>query len=186
MNIFDFDKTLYKKDSSISFYFYCLKRNPSIIKFLPIQISAFFKYLFGKYSKEEYKTKYFIFFQVIDVNKYAEDFWKVEAKNINRALLTQERKCLVISASPEILLQPICDQLHIPVIATIVDKCGVLQGKNCKGAEKVRRFKEIFSEETVEEFYSDSKSDWPMAHMSQKAFLVKKGVAKPWVTIDRG
>lgn len=184
MKVFDFDKTLYKKDSSVAFFFYCLKRNLFLIKFLPVQAIACFKYLLGKSSKEEFKTKYFSFFKSIDVKKCAEDFWNIEVKNLYLELLPREEKAVVISASPEILLQPICNRLCVELIATIVDESGILHGKNCKGMEKVYRFRAKFPHEVIQEFYSDSISDLPMANLAKRAFLVKNGRIVPWVNID--
>ena len=184
MKVFDFDKTLYKKDSSVMFFFYCLKRNPSIIKYLPVQMIACLKYLLGKSSKEEFKTKYFSFFRSINIKEYAEDFWNIEAKNLYLELLPQEEKAVVISASPEILLSPICNRLCVQLIATVVDEDGVLHGKNCKGLEKACRFRDKFPNAVIEEFYSDSTSDLPMANLAKRAFLVKKGEILPWANID--
>ena len=38
VNIYDFDGTIYDGDSSIDFYLFCLRKNVSIIKFLPVFI----------------------------------------------------------------------------------------------------------------------------------------------------
>ena len=46
MNVYDFDKTIYDGDSTIDFYFYCLKKHPKIILCLPIQLYAAVKYTF--------------------------------------------------------------------------------------------------------------------------------------------
>ena len=48
---------------------------------------------------------------------------------------------VVISASPEFLLKPICEKININyLIASRVDiKTGVLLGKNCYGKEKVKK-----------------------------------------------
>ena len=43
------------------------------------------------------------------------------------------------------------------------------------GEEKVKRFYEIYPKEIIDEFYSDSYSDLPLANISKKAFLIKKG-----------
>ena len=32
MNVYDFDKTIYKGDSTLDFYFFCLRKKPIIIK----------------------------------------------------------------------------------------------------------------------------------------------------------
>ena len=44
INLYDFDKTIYKGDSSIDLYKYALRNKPTIIKYLPMQLLAIFKY----------------------------------------------------------------------------------------------------------------------------------------------
>ena len=97
--------------------------------------------------------------------------------------LNQKRKDdVIISASPEFLLKPICGILGIDnLIATKVElSSGKFLSKNCQGVEKVVRFKELFSEAEIEAFYSDSKSDIYMAKLATKAFRVKKNSIMDW------
>ena len=66
------------------------------------------------------------------------------------------------------------------MIASLVDKTtGKLISKNCKGKEKVIRYKENFNEK-INEFYSDSYSDTPLAKISNKAYMVKKNKIYDW------
>ena len=44
MNGYDFDKTIYDGDSTIDFYIYSLKRNITLIRYLPIQVYGFILY----------------------------------------------------------------------------------------------------------------------------------------------
>ena len=87
----------------------------------------------------------------------------------------------MISASPYFLLRPICDELGIKhLIASDVDvKTGLYTGENCHGDEKVRLFKEKYGGE-IDEFYSDSHNDDPLARLSKKAFMVKGSKLTPW------
>ena len=89
---------------------------------------------------------------------------------------------MIISASPEFLLAPICKKLEIKhLIASKVDsKSGKYSGVNCHGKEKVRRFYEEFSDGEIDKFYSDSFSDTPMAEISKKAFLVNGNKITEW------
>ena len=88
----------------------------------------------------------------------------------------------MISASPEFLLAPICRKLGIRhLLASRVDPCtGRYTGENCQGAEKINRFRSAFPHETVEEFYSDSLSDLPLAKIAQRAYLIQKGKITDW------
>ena len=57
---------------------------------------------------------------------------------------------------------------------------GRYHGQNCHGAEKVRRFREAFNETPIAAFYSDSRSDAPLAMLAEKAYLVKGEERTPW------
>ena len=135
-------------------------------------------------SKEEMKEMYFSFLKGIRTDKtFVDDFWKQNQNKIKEWYLNQKRKDdVIISASPEFLLKPICEILGVEnLIATKVElSSGKFLSKNCHGAEKVIRFKEAFSEMEIDAFYSDSRSDTYMAKLATKAFLVKKNSIMNW------
>ena len=89
---------------------------------------------------------------------------------------------VIISASPTFLLEPICKRLHINyLIASEVDKyTGKYDGTNCYGVEKVKRFNKIFPNSSIDNFYSDSLSDTPLAKLSKHAFLVSNNKIINW------
>jgi phosphoserine phosphatase len=59
------------------------------------------------------------------------------------------------------------------VIASCVSPLdGKTEGLNCYHEEKVRRFREVFSDGHIEAFYSDSYSDEPLALLAEKAYIV--------------
>ena len=67
------------------------------------------------------------------------------------------------------------------LIASRVDKhTGKYTGLNCYHEEKVIRYKEIYNDTIVDEFYSDSLSDTPMAKLAKKAYFVSDGVVTDW------
>jgi len=67
------------------------------------------------------------------------------------------------------------------VIGSPVDKStGRFLGANCHGAEKVRRFYEEFPGGTIDDFYSDSHSDRPLADVARRAFFVRGDKISPW------
>ena len=57
---------------------------------------------------------------------------------------------------------------------------GKIIGKNCHDYEKVTRFYAVFPDEKPDLFYSDSRSDAPMAKLAKQAFLVNKEGRIPW------
>ena len=93
------------------------------------------------------------------------------------------KKVLIISASPEFLLQPAAQRLGVRLIATPMNPyTGKILGKNCHDTEKTRRYRELYEMETVHSFYSDSLSDSPMAGMAEEAWIVKDHQCYPWPT----
>lgn len=183
MNVYDFDKTIYDGDSSAHFLLYNYIKQPSLLKYVPSQLAAFFNYRFKKISKTQMKSIVYRYFQGIpDIDQRVNDFWKKHRKNIQLWYLKQRQEDdVIISASPTFLLQPICDELNIALIASLVDKkTGENLAENCYYKEKPKRFKEIYSLDEIDTFYSDSRSDDPMAQHAKKAVLVKKDKLMPW------
>lgn len=180
MNVYDFDKTLYPGDSTVDFYLYCLRKKPALLRFLPLQMAGFIKYKLGLCDKTAMKQAFFCFLQGMDAEEMAESFWQSHRRLA--AWYQPQPDDVVISASPAFLLKPFCTQLGIAqVIASEVDlQTGVFASPNCRGEEKVRRFRVLFPTQSVHAFYSDSLSDAPMARLSQQAFLIRRGQPEPW------
>ena len=57
---------------------------------------------------------------------------------------------------------------------------GKYSGDNCWGEEKVRRFKEVYPKGEIDNFYSDSYSDIPLAKLAKNAYIVKGNELKKW------
>ena len=183
MNVYDFDDTIYNGDSTIDFYLYCLKKHKKLIKYIPKQVKGIFLHFIKKISKEEMKEYFFSFLKEIDIKKEVKLFWKDNKKHIKKWYLdNQKEDDVIISASPTFLLEPICKELNIKyLMATDMNlKTGKIIGKNCKGKEKVKRFKKEFKNKKIENFYSDSKSDQPLAEISKQAFIIDNENIYEW------
>ncbi len=184
MNAYDFDKTIYDGDSTADFYMFCLKKHKSIILLAPSLLCAFFRfYVFRRGTKTEFKEKMYRFLTKCNTEKDVAEFWEKSCGKIKDFYIKQKKSDdVIISASPEFLLAPICKKLEIKhLIASKVDsKSGKYSGVNCHGKEKVRRFYEEFSDGEIDKFYSDSFSDTPMAEISKKAFLVNGNKITEW------
>lgn len=184
MNVYDFDKTIYSKDSTLQFYFFCMKRKPLLAVCLIRQCFAALFYGIHIYSKTKFKEEFYCFLkQISDIDIWVEDFWKKEYINIMKWYLNQKRETdVIITASPEFLVVPVGKWLGVQmVIASRVDKkSGRYIGTNCYGKEKVERFLEVFPNDEIEAFYSDSVSDLPMAKAAKQAYLVKRGILEVW------
>ena len=183
MNVYDFDKTIYAGDSTRDFVSWCVHRKPILgLKLLP-GTAAFGGYLLKQCGKTYFKEKFYWFLSDIpNVLEWVEKFWDDHEENIQSWYLEQKQEDdVVISASPEFLLRPICERLGIKhLIASQVDTdTGMYLGKNCHGEEKVRRFRKVFDTE-IDAFYSDSLSDAPMANLAKHAYLVEDDIIIPW------
>lgn len=188
IDVYDFDGTIYKDDSTIDFYLYCIKHNFHLIKYLPIQFLYFIKYKLHIVEKENFKEKFFLFLNGIkDIDIIIDKFWQENEHKIYTSLLKKSTNPIyIISASPEFLLKDICKKVGAEkVIATNVDKhTGKFKSKNCYGREKIERLNyELNNEYIVENFYSDSLSDSYLADISISSYLVKKGKVKKWKKI---
>jgi hypothetical protein len=179
MNVYDFDKTIFRGDSTARFFAFCLARHPGILRRLPGIACDAGRLALGGTDKTGFKGRLFGFLRDIpDVNAEVAAFWAENEGRIQPWYLAQRRPDdLVISAGPEFLLAPVCPRL----IASRVDpKTGAYTGKNCDGAEKLARFRAEYGGAPIEEFYSDSLRDAPMAGIAARAFLVKGDRLAPW------
>lgn len=183
MNVFDFDKTIFYRDSTVEFWKYCVGRKKSLLLLLPKQ--GFYGVLYGLHviPLKKFKEKFFCFLKHIDAEKYAEDFWE---RNLSHVMPwfydAREEGDWVVSASPEFLLRPVCKTLGMRLLATRMDpKTGAIEGENCKREEKVKRLAEAGVTEW-QRAYSDSLSDTPILERAECGFLVdnRKGTVLEW------
>ncbi len=184
MNVYDFDNTIYDGDSTADFYIFSLKRHKKIITLFPSLAYAFVKfYVFKKSTKTQFKEKMYRFLSFCDIQKDVDDFWCENIKKIKQFYRTQQKADdVIISASPRFLLEPICkkEKISFLLASEVNPESGKYTGINCHGEEKVRRFYENFPDGTIDEFYSDSYSDTPLAKLADKAFIVKKNKIENW------
>lgn len=102
MNVYDFDRTLYRGDSELHFYFYALGKKPGLIRFLPGQAAAFFShYVLKRISKTEMKQRFAVYLSAVDAAALLAPFWARYKKRLYNWYKTrQQPEDLVISASP--------------------------------------------------------------------------------------
>ena len=187
MNIYDFDGTLYSGDSTMDFLKYSFKKHPGLVRFLPAMgIAALQHYAFKSIDKTAMKETFYRLFTAYDAEGLLEEFWDKHEKNIFPWYPGKQQQAddIIISASPEFLLQPICKRLGIQhMMASRVDsKTGKYTGKNCWGPEKPIRLKDQIGITHCDNFYSDSYSDQPLAEIADKAFIVEKdGSITDWI-----
>lgn len=178
MNIFDFDGTIHRGDSSVAFYLYCLKRRPYIALLLPVQAAAAVLHALHFIDVTAMKQVFYLYFRLIDAEALLPSFWDHDRKNIQDWYHeVHSGNDVLISASPEFMLAPISAELGIrTLIASRVDpRNGRYTGKNCSGEEKVSRFRELFPDETPENSYYDRDSDLPVSTLAVHGFRIRDG-----------
>ncbi len=184
--VLDFDRTVYDGDSTAGFYRRCLLRYPRVALDLPLSCWYFLAMWLGLVSKTRAKERFYRFLRYVpDVEAETQAFWAANVQKIKRWYLESRRSDdLIVSASPEFLLLPICDKLQVSLLASRVDpKTGETQGLNCHGEEKRRRLLEACPDIEIESFYSDALSDAPLARMAGQAFFVRGERVLPWPTL---
>ncbi len=179
IDIFDFDKTVIPFDSGSRFWLYCLAHNPWIIICLPYQLAVMLSFVLGIKDLTFAKGRFFCFIRFIDLEKNVRRFWDKYEKAVYAWFKPENRKrpAVVISASPDFLLEEICARLNVDkLICTVHNpKNGRIIGKNCKREEKVRRFYEEVGKCRVVNVSSDSlKSDKPIFSLGENCFHINK------------
>ncbi len=181
MNVYDFDKTIYRGDSSIDFILYLTKNHLSLIKYYPKILYTFIKYKLKKCSKIEFKSNFFAMIKDVDLKKEVNLFWN---KNINKIkpwyLENKKTSDLIISASPFFLIAKVCEILNVNCIASEVDERTGKYINNFYGEEKVKQFKKTYQNKQINKFYSDSTSDIYLAKIAKQSYLVKGDIIRKW------
>ena len=178
MNVYDFDKTIFYSDSTICFLKWCVIRYPHILflYFPKIFVSAIL-FAIKKISVSQAVEQLLSFMKYVpNLEDEIESFWEKYEKKISPWYLKQKKDDdLIISASPEFFLRPIIKKLNVQLIGTQLDlQTGKIVGRCCYGKQKVKNLilSEYFTNLHIDEFYSDSISDFPLSLCAQKAFLV--------------
>ncbi len=193
MIIFDFDKTLYQKDSLITFHLFMIRRYPLVVLWLPLQAAGAVMYKLKILGTQQFKNLYLCYMAFFSENRIiqlAKEFWAIEyPKNFDIALMNiiqqHAATIVIITASPEIYIKPLLETLHIRnLIGTVIKKRGAfytISGANCKGEEKVKRLYEEFGKTIeIEAMYTDSMSDLPLLRIATHPFLIDKGRIVPF------
>ncbi len=184
-DVYDFDKTIFNGESGTYFYFFCIRRHPQFIRYLPKQIATLIKWQLKKITTEEFKEVFYSPLTKIDCETEIKLFWQKYAYKINPWFHERDKsvKTIICSASPVFQIKPICDTLGVDlIVATEIDtKTGKAIGLNCKDDEKVKRMNRDAPDYTVRDVYTDNlKSDGPLLSLAtrNKYHIVKGKVNK--------
>ncbi len=182
VDVYDFDKTAVPYDSAMKYWYWCLARRPYLLLMLPWQLFwsalAFCRII----SVPTYKKVCFRFVTFLNTKKTVTKFWDRHQKDVYPFFLPEnrakDRKCVLISASPDFLIKEIASRLNVDVcIASPHDeRTGKLLGKVCRRDEKVNRLKAELPDAEVVNVYSDSvKHDSYIFALGENRYLAKKG-----------
>lgn len=188
MNVYDFDNTIYDGESTFDFFGFCVKNDITMLKFVLPVIVTLIQYKLCRINEKELERrceKYMVCFlsKIENPKKLIKDFWDKNEGKIKKFYLMQKREDdVIISASCDILLKEICARVGIKnLLASEIDFENNRVKSLCYGQNKVKIFKNRYPDMVIDEFYTDSKNDLPMARISKKAFYVKKNKVKEWV-----
>lgn len=176
MNVYDFDGTIFYSDCAVGFALWCIKRHPKLlVTFMPGMIKTLILYKFGKVPNFRLQRKMFSYLTMIDdFDTQIEKYWDKYESRISKWYLAQKKPDdLIISASPDCIIGPIAKRLGVNSVATEYDReYGVFLNNLMYAKEKARY---IFDHDfpVIENFYSDSLADTPLALCAEKAHLVK-------------
>ena len=176
MNVYDFDGTIFPKDCSIGFCFWCMKRHPKLwFTFFPKAIKNLILRKTGKMPEYLMQRRFFGYLTMInDFDVQIERYWDKNEKRIASWYLAQKKPDdLIISASPKCIIEPIARRLGVNCVATDFDReFGVFLDNMMYAKEKAKYIID-HGFPVIENFYSDSLADTPLALCAEKAHLVK-------------
>ena len=192
--IFDIDYTITKKETLMELFKYVIKNDKRNIRFLPRAIYCGSMYALGIYDERKVKEKFLKFIDGIkeqDLAKLVKRFYNEKLKTIlyedalkmMKKLKNEGYDIYLISASPEFYINEFYNIKEVDkIIGTKFNfSDGIftrkMEGKNCKGEEKVQRLKEVLKNEKIEVdfkesyMFSDSLSDKPLLDLVGKPYL---------------
>lgn len=176
MNVYDFDGTIFYSDCSIGFGLWCMKRHPKLLlTYFPKVLGNLILFKRGKVKSAHMQRILFSYLTMIDdLEEQIEKYWDKYEKRISAWYLAQKRPDdLIISASPDCIIGPIARRLGVNYMATEYDpEYGVFLNNLMYAKEKAKYIIDKGFPE-IENFYSDSLADTPLALCAERAFLVK-------------
>ena len=190
MNVYDFDGTIFYSDCSIGFARWCMLRHPKLwVTYFPRVVKSLILYKTGKIPNYLMQRRMFGFLtKVDDFDEQIERYWDTYEKRISAWYLAQKKPDdLIISASPSCIIGPIAKRLGVNYVASEFDReYGVFLNNLMYAKEKAKYIRD-HGFPLIENFYSDSLADTPLALCAEKAHLVtnKATTVVDWPDLDR-
>ena len=189
MNVYDFDGTIFYPNCTFKYAVWCILRHPRLLfTYVPPMLWQAAGYKLGRVPEYRFLRTFFSYLgQIPDYDREIEAFWDKNEKHIASWYLRQKKEDdLIISGSPECIVGPIAERLHVKIMATMYDReTGVFYGNLMLGKSKSRYVMEL-GLPRIDHFYSDSLSDTPIALCAEEAYLVRKRATTltPWPALS--
>lgn len=180
MQVFDFDKTIYKRISSLEFAIEAIMKEPSLLKYSPLVVDTMVRYFTDKLNLEGINELVLDYIKVVTdrrelIDKISLTFWNENRlKRLNKNVLKLVNKEDVIcSTSPSFIIDGVKNVIPTKnIITTTLDFDTGKLFLNYK-ENKVKRIKELYPNTIIDALYTDSYSDKPLMDISNNVFLVK-------------
>ena len=190
MNVYDFDGTIFPTDCSIDFCLWCMKLKPKLlVTWLPGMMKTLVLYKMGKVKNHRLQRELFSYLTMIDnFDEQIERYWDKNEKRIAPWYLAQKKPDdLIISASPDCIIGPIAKRLGVNYMASQFNREFGVFTNNLMYAKEKARYIIDHGIPVIDNFYSDSLADTPLALCAEKAHLVKNHASTvvDWPDLDK-
>ena len=189
MNVYDFDGTIYPTDCAIDFCLWCMRLHPRMyFTFMPKAIKNLILRKMGKMPEYLMQREFFSYLTMIDdFDEQIELYWDKNESRISSWYLAQKSPDdLIISASPDCIIGPIAKRLGVHFMATEYDREFGIFLNNMMYAREKAKYIIDHGFPVIDNFYSDSLADTPLALCAEKAHLVKNKASTvvDWPDLD--
>ncbi len=181
MNVYDFDDTIYKGDSSLHFFLFYLKKEPSLVKYLPYVLKTLSDYHKEKIQFNDIIDSFGHVFESyftthdVDFDAVVKEFWDKHEHRVKPFYKEiQKEDDVIITACPNFMAQEICRRLGIKYcLGTEFDLETGKFIRGCFREKKIDFFREAFPDGVIDDFYTDSMNDKFLFPYAKRVFFVK-------------
>ena len=180
MNVFDFDNTIYDGESFVDLFIMVLGKDLSLLRYVPTMVSGVVQYKTGTLRLETALERYSKPFEdyiatLSDLDALVDEFWDKHMHKIKPFYEdVRSNDDLVISASPQIVIDEVCRRLGIKrCIGTQINRETGKLGRVCFRENKIAAFREAYPDARIDTLYTDSMHDKPLMDISDSVYFVK-------------
>lgn len=180
MKVFDFDNTIYDGECCIDFFLFVFRKKRTFSKYIPLAGYTLLLYKLNKLPIAKVEEVADSLSHVLikykeETSDLIQEFWKTHQNRLKKEMLDKiGEDDIIITASPGVLIDGIKEKLKTKSI--ICSDLDVNTGKLsflCMAENKVKAFKTLYPDTSIDEFYTDSMSDKPLMDISDNVFFVK-------------